>query len=203
MTSASPKKLRTTGSSKLAKLEETVVQAKNGQRLIITSPVPGEGAELLAFAREIFSTSEHVLTTPEEFGNTSEQQDEMIRDYGAHPEKILIVAKIGKQIIGVVDFKTGGRNRTRHQGEFGMSVRPKFQGLGIGEIMLKALIKWATAHPRIETLRLQVFARNTRAIALYNKLDFVEEGRQVRGVKFAKGKYDDVLVMARSVEQQT
>lgn len=47
--------------------------------------------------------------------------------------------------------------------------------------------------PRVE---LEVFASNTAAIALYEKLGFVVEGRKSRARK-VDGAYDDDLIMAR------
>ena len=44
-------------------------------------------------------------------------------------------------------------------------------------------------------MSLSVYARNTRAVALYRKNGFVVEGTRVRGKKL-DGEYDDVLMMA-------
>lgn len=52
----------------------------------------------------------------------------------------------------------------------------------------------------LEKLCLQVFATNSRAIALYTSLGFVEEGRQVRDIKLETGDYIDVLMMGRFVK---
>ena len=48
----------------------------------------------------------------------------------------------------------------------------------------------------MESIRLQVHARNTGAQHLYLKMGFIEEGRERRGVKFLDGTYDDVISMA-------
>jgi RimJ/RimL family protein N-acetyltransferase len=64
---------------------------------------------------------------------------------------------------------------------------------------MQTLIEWAEAHPGIEKLTLGVFATNTRAIALYRKLGFAEEGRQPREVKFGPDDYVDLLLMYRFV----
>jgi hypothetical protein len=41
---------------------------------------------------------------------------------------------------------------------------------------------------------LSVYASNLPAIALYRKLEFVEEGRRIRG-RLVDGQYDDVILM--------
>jgi len=183
----------------MARLKEKIVTLKNGLEVIIKSPIAGEGADLLACVKDVMVNSRHLLTTPEEFTYTIEQEDQLIQQYLDHPDFIMITPRVGDRIVGMMDFRVKAQLRIRHQGEFGMSVHPEYQGLGIGRYMLDALIEWATENPRIETLRLSVHARNTQAIELYQKCGFVVEGREVRGVKFANGVYDDVVRMARPV----
>jgi len=45
-----------------------------------------------------------------------------------------------------------------------------------------------------------VFATNRPAIGLYKQLGFAEEGRQVRGIKMADGKYIDGVLMYKFVK---
>ncbi len=45
-----------------------------------------------------------------------------------------------------------------------------------------------------------MFAHNTRAINLYRKLGFVEEGRGLRAFKLADGAYYDDIQMVRWVK---
>jgi RimJ/RimL family protein N-acetyltransferase len=47
---------------------------------------------------------------------------------------------------------------------------------------------------------LAVFATNARAIGLYRKLGFVEEGRRPREVKFGADQYVDDILMYRFVK---
>ena len=44
-------------------------------------------------------------------------------------------------------------------------------------------------------IELEVFAANTRAIALYRKFGFVEEGRK-RQARYLDGAYEDAILMA-------
>ncbi len=85
-------------------------------------------------------------------------------------------------------------------GDFGMSLLPEFRGIGIGKAMLMALLNWARANEKIEKVNLRVHSKNVSALQLYEKLGFREEGREVRGVKLAVGKYDDVICMSYFVD---
>ena len=184
----------------MAKVSETVLTAKNGTKVLITSPSHGDGAELLETMKVILKNSRHTLTTLEEFNFSLEQQEDRNRKLIEHQDKLIITPKIDGRIIGMLDFSPGIRNRIAHYGEFGMSIHPDYQGIGVGRMMLESLLAWARENPRIETVRLRVHSLNHRAISLYEKCGFVTEGKEVRGIKFSDGTYDDVLHMACHVQ---
>ncbi|MBY0451563.1 MAG: GNAT family N-acetyltransferase, partial [Bdellovibrionaceae bacterium] len=83
----------------------------------------------------------------------------------------------------------------------GVSALPEYHGLGLGRIMVENLLKWAATTPNVETVRLRVHEKNVGAHALYVKLGFTEEGREVRGVRFGPGQYDNVIAMAFDVKK--
>lgn len=78
---------------------------------------------------------------------TVEQEDKLFADYAAHPDKIVINPIVDGRIVGMMTFEPGARRKSAHQGEFGMSIHPDFQGQGIGAHMLTALIEWAESNP--------------------------------------------------------
>ncbi|AZZ37034.1 hypothetical protein CIK05_09595 [Bdellovibrio sp. qaytius] len=170
--------------------------AKNGVEVIIASAKVNDAAELLEVARRIMNESKHLLTQGDEFKFTVEMQEKRIRDFTEHPDGLLLLAKVGGKIVGMTDFKVSSRRRVAHQGLLGLSFLPEFVGLGLGRLLMNELISWARLNPRVETLRLEVHATNTPAVALYEKLGFTIEGRQVRCIKHDDGTYDDALSMA-------
>jgi len=183
----------------MAKLDEVLRKTRSGRIVSLCSPNTGDGAELLETVKTIMATSSHLLTTAEEFNVTVEREEQMIKDFLNHPNKVMIVPKVDGKIVGMMDFSGGHRSRIAHQGEFGMSVHPDFQGQGIGRLMLEELIRWTTAQPNIETIRLKVHSKNKNAIALYEAMNFRVEGREIRGVKLEDQSYDDVIGMALDV----
>jgi RimJ/RimL family protein N-acetyltransferase len=83
----------------------------------------------------------------------------------------------------------------RHVGRLGMALLPAYRGCGLGEQLLgKAMAAgWAYGFKRIQ---LEAFATNARAIALYRKAGFVEEGLR-RQALLIDGVYIDEILMAR------
>jgi putative acetyltransferase len=75
-------------------------------------------------------------------------------------------------------------------------VHPGFTGRRIGTALMTEVVGWARNHPQLEKIELLVRATNTRAIKLYEKFHFVEEGRLRRRVRTAPGEYVDDITMA-------
>ncbi|QDK37621.1 GNAT family N-acetyltransferase [Bdellovibrio sp. NC01] len=179
----------------MAILPYKTFKTKNGNDVLIGTPSISDSAELLAVAKRIMTESKHLLTQGDEFQFTVEMQEKRIRDFTDHPDGLLLVAKIDGKIVGMTDFKVGGRRRIAHHGMLGLSFVPEYTGKGLGRLLMNELISWAQANPRVEALRLEVHSKNTPAVTLYEKLGFKIEGRQIKGIKFDDDSYDDVLTM--------
>lgn len=186
---------------RMAQLTPRQFTTSQGSLVTLRSPRVGEGEALLRVVREIMRQAEHLLIQEDEFTYTTEQENEMIRAYGEHPDKIMIVPEVGGRIVGMMSFAVGGKRRIAHTGEFGISLLPEFQGRGIGRRMTESLISWARANPRVEALRLRVHASNTPGVELYKRMGFSEEGREIRGAKLGPERYDDVILMALDVRK--
>jgi len=183
----------------MAYLNAVHLKDRNGKDLVLRSPEPYEAANLLDAMKIVMRESAHLLTESDEFNYTVEQEADLLRTYLDHPDKIWIVPVIEGRISGGLNFSPGSRRRNSHHGSFGISLLPDCCGRGIGLLMMEAFLGWAQDNPRLECVRLQVHSRNERALFLYRKLGFIEEGREIRGVKFSDGTYDDVIFMAKDV----
>jgi RimJ/RimL family protein N-acetyltransferase len=192
------------------------VGVSGGERVRLRAVVADDAAALLEFLRRESATTDQVLTQPDEFPNTIEEERHII---GAHERAggVLIVAvREGEhglppkmaakpwhgQIIGVMSVRPGHRKRSRHTSEFGITVAEAWRGRGVGTAMMLAMLDWARAHETIEKVCLQVFATNPRAIALYQRLGFVEEGRQAGQAQITPGRYVDDLHMGLWVKSR-
>lgn len=85
---------------------------------------------------------------------------------------------------------------TSHVVDLTIAVHEGFQGMGFGKKLLSHLIDWARSNPKVERVELRVRSSNTRAIELYKKLGFIEEGRMIKRLKIGPGSYIDDFVMA-------
>ena len=183
----------------MAWLQSRKFATKDGTVITIASPGIGDAAELTGVVRLIMAKSEHLHTQADEFTISLEQQEKRIQRLLDHPDYLIIVVKAAGKIVGTLDFMCGNRRKSAHHGSFGMSLHPEFQGLGIGRAMLESLLEWATANPRLEAVRLQVHAKNEKALALYRSVGFQEEGREHDAVKTGDRVYDHVVLMSKTV----
>jgi RimJ/RimL family protein N-acetyltransferase len=81
----------------------------------------------------------HQLVTPDEFKTTIESETKWIEKHIENPYYIAIVALLDNQIVGLIDFSNGPKQRISHTGDFGMSVDSSVRGLGIGTILLQLI----------------------------------------------------------------
>ena len=75
-----------------------------------------------------------------------------------------------------------------------MVVAQEWRGRGVGSALLASAIESARAHG-LHKVSLSVFAHNERAIALYQKFGFVEEGRRVKQYRRSSGELWDAIDM--------
>jgi RimJ/RimL family protein N-acetyltransferase len=106
----------------------------------------------------------------------------------------LVAVDAARRVVGWCDVQRFRRDGFRHCGRLGMGLLPEARGRGIGRALAFAAVEAARAQG-IERVELEVFASNTRAIALYDGLGFVREGVK-RHARKLDGQYDDNVLMA-------
>jgi RimJ/RimL family protein N-acetyltransferase len=80
-------------------------------------------------------------------------------------------------------------------GEVGLLLLPERRGQGLGQDVLRVLLRYAFRSRNLRRVHLQTLASNARALAAYRAVGFVEEGR-LREHAWVEGAYDDVVLMA-------
>jgi L-phenylalanine/L-methionine N-acetyltransferase len=90
----------------------------------------------------------------------------------------------------------GAALRRRHVMNLGIAIASEAQGKGVGSALMKALCDWADHWGQVLRIELTVFTDNARAIALYRRFGFEQEGVH-RGYALRDGRYADTYSMAR------
>jgi RimJ/RimL family protein N-acetyltransferase len=148
----------------------------DGRVLLIRQAEVGDARAVLDYVNAISGESDFLSFGPGEFDLTEPEEEEFLRKCRATDNQLYIIGLIDDVPVASLSFAGGRRPRLRHSGEFGISVRKEYWGLGIGSLMLDALIEWARRSGIVKKINLRVRTDNARAIRLYESHAFVIEG---------------------------
>jgi RimJ/RimL family protein N-acetyltransferase len=163
---------------------------KDGRVLLIREVAVEDTRAVLDYVERISGESDFLSFGPGEFELTEPEEEDFIRKCRASDNQLYILGLIDDEIVSTLVFSAGRRPRVRHSGEFGMSVRKRYWGLGIGSLMLDTLIAWARDTQTVKKINLRVRTDNQRAIWLYERKGFVNEGT-IRKEILLDGSYFD------------
>lgn len=105
------------------------------------------------------------------------------------------VAEENGKVIGLGILMNHGNLRKKHVGVITLMVNSDYQNKGVGSLLMDKLINLSESI-NIIRLELCVFRDNYKAINLYKKFGFKEEGIKVKSA-LKNGEYADEIMMAR------
>ena len=109
----------------------------------------------------------------------------------------MLVACAGPEVVGHAGLHPLGKSpRRAHALTLGIGVKEDCQGKGVGTALMRALVELADNWLHVFRLELTVYTDNERAIALYRKFGFEQEGI-LRCYALRGGRYVDACFMAR------
>jgi len=113
---------------------------------------------------------------------------------------IIVVARENNsgEVIGEIHgYEIGPKVFSHVLGELTIAVHPERQGIGIGKAIFNEFMR-QVKEDRPDILRVELIAResNRKAIAFYEKLGFVIEGRYVSRIQSVGGGFEDDIPMA-------
>jgi putative acetyltransferase len=112
------------------------------------------------------------------------------------PGIISLVACVDDVPVGHIGLIPAANPRRRHSAHLGMGVHDRYAGQGIGHLLMDSVLDIADNWMNLSRLELTVYTDNDRAIRLYKRTGFEQEGI-LRKYAFRDGEYVDALTMAR------
>ena len=171
-----------------------IMKMKNGQELLIRKAEKRDAQILLDYLNVVGGESDNLLFGANGFNMTVEQEEEFIENINGSKTSVLLVGFINDKVVCIGSLSTPSWERVSHQGVIGMSVLKEFWGLGIGAVLMTAIIDFAKNNEKLEILHLGVKADNSCAIKLYEKMGFQEIGRYPKFFKINNVYYDEILM---------
>lgn len=174
------------------------LKLKNEQILTIRIAKKEDALNLIKYVNKIGGESDFLTFGKNEFDITVEKEEAILESHIDVENKIYLIAVIENEIVGSLNYSGGIRQRTKHTGEFGVSVAKKYWGLGIGKELITYLIDWAKEGHIVKKINLRVREDNELALGLYTKLGFKKEGVISRDF-YIDGKYYSSIFMGLEV----
>lgn len=129
------------------------------------------------------------------FPSSVESLGEFIRQMNASPSNVLLGMFDKTTHTHIGNIKLGNIHWIHRHAELGIMIGDRNAwGKGFGQDACSLLLDYAFSRLNLHKVWLTVFANNTGAIRLYEKLGFHHEGRQINQI-FVHGAYTDKLYM--------
>lgn len=172
-------------------------------RFIVRHAEPLDARGYITLIKDILNETPRVDTpyAPDEFNPTFERIRDRISEVRATDNSLFLVAEADRAIVGALTCGGGTLQADRHMTALGVYVAREWRDKGVGNALMAKVVAWAKASPVVERVELEVYARNARAIHLYEKYGFEHEGRK-RRLYYQDGEPMDMLIMALLFEKK-
>lgn len=138
---------------------------------------------------------QRLLRRAEVFPGTTEEFERWLMSENPEPDTYQAAIRTieGDQLIGMCEINRVFRQARHCMFWIGIG-EAQFRGGGYGSDAIRVLLRFAFLEMNLNRVGLEVMSYNTRAIATYERLGFVHEGRQ-RETVILDGVYYDILLM--------
>ena len=159
------------------------IKLKDSRTCVIRNGTEQDAEAVLSNFIKTHGETDFLTTYPEETSITLEQERAYLTKRTESDREVELVAEVDGVIAGTagVDLMRSAE-KTRHRAKFGISIERAWWGLGIGRALTEACIECAKAAGYLQ-MELDVVADNTRALALYRSIGFVEYGRNPKAFR--------------------
>lgn len=184
----------------MGNIEKQIFSSNKGTEIILRTAEVKDAESIIELKKSVVSEGLYMLREIDETDYSNEDEIRQIKNHYNNKGSLYIVAESDKKVIGILEFENGRLKRTRHAGMFTIFILENYRDSGIGKFLLNKLIFWAEKNSEIEKITLNVFSSNIRAIHLYEKCGFLEEGRCPEDMKLSDGTYIDSVLMYKFVK---
>lgn len=154
---------------------------------------PSDAPQVAALFRQAAETG-FALVSPDEVDEAAIARD-LAEGLG-----LRIVTERGGEVVGFLTIMVDERERLSRTGDLQLVVRRDVQRTGIGVELMRHAIAWSDGGA-LDRIEIFVRATNERAVDLYKRFGFVEEGRLRRRIRLADGTFVDDVVLGRVFER--
>ncbi len=175
------------------------VRLENTQVATVREVVVEDAKAALQYVNCVAAETDFLAAGEGEFNWPIEKECKFIADHRKADNKMMVLAEIGGRIVGMANFTGEERSRMRHTGELGISVLQEYWGQGVGSALMDYLIEWAKQSGVVRKMNLRTRVDNRRAMRLYRRSGFVQEGIITRLLQ-VDGKFYDAYLLGLEID---
>ncbi|MFI3621473.1 GNAT family protein [Vagococcus fluvialis] len=164
--------------------------------ITLREATPADAKELLAVMNILDKETPFLLVNQQSLKLDTESMAEQIDFIYEQDNQLILLAFNHNDLVGVATVMGELDLPLKHIGEIGISILKEYWGYGLGTVMLEEIIAWAKEAGVIKRLEIKVQERNTRALKLYEKVNFETEGIIRRGYLSEDNEYLDIVLMS-------
>lgn len=171
----------------------------DGRPLLLRSGTSEDAPAYLAYYTAAHSETEYLTTYPDESQRDIAATAQQLAEAAASDTALELCAFLGGELVGSAGIgMVRNREKTRHRATFGISILREYWGLGIGTALTTACIAAARQAGYLQ-LELEVVAENQAAIHLYQRLGFIEYGRNPKAFRTRAGRWQEIILMRQEL----
>ena len=163
-------------------------------RPILRTAGPDDAVALMKLKQRLDEETSFMLLEPNERDTSTQTLARHLEEVSRSQNSVVIVADQHGELAGYVELAGGKFRRNRSTTHVIIGVLAQASGKGLGTRLLEEARHWATTRG-LHRMELNVMAHNHRAIALYERMGFIHEGRRMDCL-LIDGKFLDELYMA-------
>jgi RimJ/RimL family protein N-acetyltransferase len=152
------------------------IKLKNGKTAILRSPNKEDAQAMIDYLNIIGGESDFITFGKNEFSMSVEAEQDYIERVNSMNNSKNVLIIIENEIVGIASITSVQKERMRHNGTLGISLRKKYWGIGLGSEIMVYLIDWAKSNKITKKINLLVREDNIRGVKLYEKFGFEKEG---------------------------
>lgn len=163
---------------------------RNGKTILLRKAIPEDAEMIVDYLKKVCVETDNLSFGLQDMPITLESEIEYLTKIQTSTTSVHFVVLCDDEVIATANISRKSRPRMAHVASLGISVLRDYWHLGIGSLLMEAMIDWAKAGGVIKKINLSVRSDNPVAIALYRKFGF----------RYVGTLHDEMRVDGRSVD---
>ena len=167
---------------------------KNEKKCLVRNAFGDDAEEVLNLFLLTHDQTDFLSSYKDQASFDVEFERKFLSDRENSEKEVYLCAVIDDHIVGTASIFPLGANKVSHRAEFGIAIDKNYWGMEIGKALTSAAIECAKISDYAQ-LELEVVSDNAGALALYQKMGFVEFGRNPKGFHSRFKGYQELVLM--------